>query len=83
MEKHNLDFIQITYPESFFEKYKWGAYLNFVETDKVIFMPVYGIEEDKYAVDFFEEVFDKIIEPVKIPEIIKEGGALHCISWMK
>jgi len=84
IEKFDLDFIQITYPESFFKKYKWGAYLNFVEVDNFLLMPVYGIKEDKFAIDFFCVMFlDKIIEPVKIPEIIKEGGALHCISWMK
>lgn len=82
--KFDVDFVQITYPENFLNKYKWGAYLNFVEIDNIIFMPVYGIEEDNYAIDFFEMIFsDKTIETVKIPHIIKEGGALHCISWMK
>lgn len=84
LEKHNLDFVQITYPESFLRKHEWGAYLNFIEIDNIIFMPVYGMEEDKYTVDFIETIFeDKTVEPVKIPHIIKDGGALHCISWMK
>jgi agmatine deiminase len=84
LEKYNLNFIQITYPQGFLKKYKWGAYLNYVEIDDVIFIPIYGIKEDDYAIDFFKMIFtNKKIEPVLMPQIIKEGGALHCISWMK
>ena len=84
LEKFNLNIVQMTYSKSFLNKYKWGAYLNFVEVGNVLLMPVYGTDEDKYAIDFFSAVFpEKIIEPVKIPQIIKKGGAMHCISWIK
>jgi agmatine deiminase len=84
LKENGLDFIILTYPKSFFNKYKWGAYLNFIEINNIIFLPIYGIEEDNYVINFFELIFpNKKIEPIKIPNIIKQGGALHCITWTK
>ncbi|ANV98591.1 hypothetical protein BBW65_07190 [Helicobacter enhydrae] len=79
-----LEGIQSTflhYPKTFWEKYKWGAYVNFVAINNLILLPVYGIAEDKVIQEQFEKIFaDKDIIPIVSCEIIKSGGALHCIS---
>ena len=60
-----------------------GSYLNFLETEKRIFLPVFGDGQDEMAVKCAKEVFDKKIIPVNISDIAKEGGVLNCISWEK
>lgn len=58
-----------------------GSYLNFLETEKQIFLPVFGDAQDEEAVKCAKEVFDKEIIPVNINGIAEEGGVLNCISW--
>ena len=58
-----------------------GCYLNFLETERDIFMPVFGCELDKEAVNMAEKIFCKSIIPVNIREIAENGGGLNCISW--
>lgn len=60
-----------------------GSYLNFLETEKRIFLSVFGDAQDETAVKRGKEVFDKKIIPVNINEIAEEGGGLNCISWEK
>lgn len=58
-----------------------GSYLNFLETEKHIFLPVFGDVQDEAAVNFANEIFDKKIIPVCVNAIAEEGGVLNCISW--
>lgn len=58
-----------------------GSYLNFFETDKYIFLPIFGDEKDASAVKAAEKTFGKSVVPVRINEIAKKGGCLNCISW--
>ena len=58
-----------------------GCYLNFLETEKAIFLPVFGVPEDEIAVKRATELFSKPVVPVMLNEIAKEGGCLNCISW--
>lgn len=58
-----------------------GCYLNFLETDSRIFLPVFGKETDADALKKAQELFYKKIIPVNINEIAVKGGVLNCISW--
>lgn len=58
-----------------------GSYLNFLETDKHIFLPFFGSVQDETAVKRAAEIFDKKIVAVNINSIAEEGGVLNCISW--
>ena len=60
-----------------------GSYLNFLETEKRVFLPVFGDAQDEMAVKCAKEVFEKEIITVNINDIAKEGGVLNCISWEK
>lgn len=60
-----------------------GSYLNFLETEKHIFLPVFGNVLDETALKCAREIFDKKIIPVNISGIAEEGGGLNCISWEK
>lgn len=58
-----------------------GCYLNFLETEQAIFLPVFGVDMDIEAVETAKNLFNKSIIPVNINEIAELGGALNCISW--
>ena len=58
-----------------------GCYLNFLETEKCIFLPVFGVPKDSKAIVAARHIFTKKIISVEINEIAKDGGGLNCISW--
>ena len=58
-----------------------GSYLNFLETERYIFLPVFGLNRDKEAVSAAHQIFSKTVIPVSIREIARQGGCLNCISW--
>lgn len=60
-----------------------GCYLNFLETESAIFLPVFGVDMDKKAVDTANHIFNKTLVPININEISEDGGVLNCISWEK
>lgn len=58
-----------------------GCYLNYLETEKSIFLPVFGVDTDNEAMNKAKSIFNKIIIPVNINEVAEYGGLLNCISW--
>ncbi len=58
-----------------------GCYINYLETENVIFLPVFDCENDCEAIDTAAGIFKKKIAPVNINEIAIQGGLLNCISW--
>lgn len=61
-----------------------GLYLNYLEIGNLIILPIFDVagNMDQKIIDMFISIFPyKIIEPVKINEVAKEGGLMNCISW--
>lgn len=58
-----------------------GCYLNFLETEEALFLPIFGVNMDSKAIDTAKHIFNKTIVPVNINEIAVKGGVLNCISW--
>ena len=58
-----------------------GCYLNYLATEKSIFLPVFGVDTDNEAIELAKNIFYKTIIPVNINEIAEYGGLLNCISW--
>lgn len=67
-------------------KNSW-AYLNYVQVNDIILMPtVAESENDKEAEEKLSQLFkdagqDVTILPIDCQDLIKAGGALHCVSW--
>ena len=80
LKKHGISVLDFPYFDSD-GKSAVGSYLNFLETEKQFFLPVFGDAQDEAAVKCVKEVFDKEIIPVNINGIAEEGGVLNCISW--
>ena len=85
LQKHHLNIKAMKYNNSFFTKDRnWGAYLNFIKIENVLIVPIYGINEDILALEQLQNIYKNcIIEPIKFDSIIKNGGALHCVSCEK
>ena len=80
LKKHGISVMDFPYFDSD-GKSAVGSYLNFLETDKHIFLPIFGSVLDETAVKRAMEIFNKKIVPVNINNIAKDGGVLNCISW--
>ncbi len=63
-------------------KYVW-AYINFLLVGRCIFVPGLGIEEDKLAIEQIQSFYPnhKVIIIDGCMDLVREGGALNCISW--
>lgn len=58
------------------------SHINYLQVDNFIFVPQLGIMTDKLALEQISKVFptSKIV-PVEVKGIVKNGGALNCVSW--
>ena len=80
LKKHGISVVDFPYFDSAGIS-AVGSYLNFLETDKHIFLPVFGSVQDETAVKRAKEIFEKKIVAVNINGIAKDGGVLNCMSW--
>ena len=80
LKEHGINTIPFPYFDSS-KNSAVGCYLNYLETEQVLFLPVFGVDMDSKAIDTAKNIFNKTIVPVNINEIAKYGGVLNCISW--
>ncbi len=59
-----------------------GAYINYLQMEDVVIVPVFGLKEDEEVIKRFEQIFNgSTILAINANEIAKDGGVLNCISW--
>ncbi len=59
-----------------------GLYINFLQMDKFILVPVFDLTEDGHTLQLFEQLYPtSVIRSIKSQEIARDGGVLNCISW--
>ncbi len=63
-------------------QYSW-AYINFLQIGSTILVPGLGIEEDQLAIKKIQAIYPnhKIIKIDGCQDLVRDGGALNCISW--
>ena len=63
-------------------QYSW-AYINFLQIGSIIFVPGLGIDEDQLAIEKLQAVYPnyKVIKIDGCQDLVRDGGALNCISW--
>ena len=60
-----------------------GIYVNYLEVNNLIVLPVFGRGEDKHAVDVLRQTFpDRVIETIDYNDVAQEGGLLNCTTWV-
>lgn len=80
LKRHSISVIDFPYFE-LGKNSAVGCYLNFLETKKHIFLPVFGNEVDNQAISKAKSIFSKPVAAVNIGEIAEQGGCLNCIAW--
>lgn len=80
LKKNGIEVIDFPYFDSKGDS-AVGCYLNFLETEQIIFLPIFDVDMDKDAINSAKTVFNKTIIPININEIAKNGGVLNCVSW--
>lgn len=60
-----------------------GCYLNYLETENVVFFPVFSQNHKTYmrAISIVKKALGKRVIPLNVNEIALYGGLLNCISW--
>lgn len=73
---------ELHYGSERYNKDSW-AYLNFLQTDRCIFVPGLGIKEDGLAMEQIKEFYPqhKVILIDGCLDLVRDGGALNCCSW--
>ena len=60
-----------------------GIYVNYLEVNNLIVLPVFGKDEDEQAVDVLRQAFpDRVIETIDYNDVAWEGGLLNCTTWV-
>lgn len=60
-----------------------GIYVNYMEVNNLIVLPVFGRDEDNRVLEIFRKTFPyKDIETIDYNEVAKEGGLLNCTTWV-
>lgn len=85
LQLHGLDVIEFPY----FSQKRFGifnavgCYMNFLETEKNLYLPVFHHSMDDEAINFAKKLYTKNVIPIEICHIAIDGGGLNCISWTK
>lgn len=86
IDKYNLKYIDVPFFVPKTPKYPYsavGIYVNYLEVNNLIVMPVFGREEDQKAFDVIQKAFpDKVIEEINYNDVAQEGGLLNCTTWV-
>lgn len=77
--ENRFEIHELNYGDKFREN-SW-CHLNYLELRNVILVPVANLASDKLALQQIAKLTGKTCMPIQMPQIIKDGGAMHCISW--
>ncbi len=79
-----LDYIKIPYSVSGNKNNEQanGDYINYLQMENIIIVPIFDIAEDDIVVKQFETLFKgQTIVTINGNEIANDGGVLNCITW--
>ena len=87
LETYNLTYIDVPFFEGFKDskhpESAIGIYVNYLEVNDLIVVPVFGREEDEQAIGIIQKAFpNKQIETIDYNDVAKEGGLLNCTTWV-
>ncbi|MBP5322587.1 MAG: agmatine deiminase family protein [Bacteroidaceae bacterium] len=84
--EYNLKYIDMPFFEPKDPKHPLsaiGIYVNYLEVNNLIVLPVFGKEEDKQAIEIIHKNFpNKSVETIDYNAVAQEGGLLNCTTWV-
>lgn len=86
IEKYNLKYIDVPFFNPKDRQHPLsavGIYLNYLEVNNLIVLPIFGRAEDAEALRIIKEAFpDRVVETIDYNEVAHEGGLLNCTTWV-
>lgn len=88
LETNNISYVEVPFFEDELDPQNpdsaIGVYVNYLEVNDLIVLPVFGREEvDQQVINILKEQFpNKTIEKINYNEIAKKGGLLNCTTWV-
>lgn len=86
LDTYNLTYIDIPFFEDNDPKHPdsaIGIYVNYLEVNDLIVVPIFNRETDKQSVEILQKTFpNKQIRTINYNEVAKEGGLLNCTTWV-
>lgn len=86
LDTFNLTYIDIPYFVDNDAKHPYsaiGIYVNYLEVNDLIVMPIFNSKEDQVAIEIIKKEFpNKNIETIDYNDVAKEGGLLNCTTWV-
>ena len=87
LETYNLTYIDVLFltdiKDSKYPESAIGIYVNYLEVNDLIVVPVFGRDEDFQAIEIIQKAFpNKKIETINYNDVAKEGGLLNCTTWV-
>ena len=86
IKQYNLEYIDMPFFEPNDSKHPLsavGVYVNYLEVNNLIVLPVFGRDEDSQAVKILQTTFpDRVIETIDYNDVAYEGGLLNCTTWV-
>ena len=86
IEEKGLKYINVPFFEPKDRKHPLsaiGVYVNYLEVNNLIILPIFGREEDEQVISIIKGVFpDRNIETIDYSDVAKEGGLLNCTTWV-
>ena len=84
--EYNLKYIDMPFFEPKDSKHPLsaiGVYVNYLEVNNLIVLPVFGRDEDKQAIEIIQASFpERVIETIDYNDVALEGGLLNCTTWV-
>lgn len=87
LEANNITFIEVPFfedePDPENPDSAIGVYVNYLEVNNLIVLPVFGRDEDDQMYNILQQQFhDKTIVKIDYNKIAKKGGLLNCTTWV-
>lgn len=76
----HFEMAELHYPVQRLSRFSW-AYINFLQINDVLFVPRLQQKEDESACEQLSGFCRAGVVQVEVKDLVKEGGALHCVSW--
>ncbi|WP_292657283.1 agmatine deiminase family protein [Nitratifractor sp.] len=78
----SFEVIPLKVDSGYYKENDWLCAINFYESDQALYVPVLGTIYEEDVLQQLERHFpSKEIVSIDSREIVKDGGALNCVSW--
>lgn len=83
LRQHFKEVFKLEYNVQRQHKHNW-AYINWLQTDKVLLIPSFGYPEDEQAfkqITTLMPMYQGYAEMISAKDLIRHEGCLNCVSW--